>query len=143
MIKPQYIVVVGCGRLGALLASQLSNEGHSIVVIDRHEAAFKSLSSEFSGFQISGDATELAILRAAKADRADSLLAVTDQDNINLMVAQIAKILFQVPTVLARVFNPRRETIYREFGVATISPTQLSAEAFLQTLKAQFRQVRS
>jgi trk system potassium uptake protein TrkA len=134
MAKSQYIVVVGCGRLGSILASQLSGEGNSVVVIDRHESTFDSLGGEFSGFQIVGDATELAVLRSAKADKADCLLAVTDSDNINIMVAQIAKKLFEVPTVLARVFDPNREVIYREFGIETISPTQLSADAFVKTI---------
>ncbi|NEP16209.1 MAG: TrkA family potassium uptake protein [Leptolyngbya sp. SIO4C1] len=141
MKKTQYIVVVGCGRLGSMLASRLSGQGHSVVVIDPQESAFKALSAEFSGFQIIGDAAELATLHAAKADKADCLLAVTDQDNLNLMVAQIAKRLFTVPQVLARVFDPARESIYRELEIATISPTQLSADAFLQTLSQSFEQV--
>ena len=143
MKKSQYIVVVGCGRLGSILASRLSGEGNSVVVIDRNEAAFKALSSEFSGFQVTADATELATLRAAKADKADCLLAVTDSDNINIMVAQIAKKLFGVSSVLARVFDPAREAIYGEFGIATISPTQLSTEAFIQILDSQFEQEKS
>ncbi len=134
MAKSQYIVVVGCGRLGSILASKLSAEGNSVVVIDLDESNFDNLGGEFSGFQIVGDATELAVLRSAKADKADCLLAVTDSDNINIMVAQIGKKLFELPTVLARVFDPNREAIYREFGIETISPTQLSAEAFVKTI---------
>ncbi|NEQ32689.1 MAG: TrkA family potassium uptake protein [Leptolyngbya sp. SIO4C5] len=137
MANSKYIVVVGCGRLGSILASRLSAEGNSIVVIDCNDSAFRSLSSEFSGFQITGDATEMATLKAAKADKADCLLAVTDQDNLNLMVAQIAKKLFNIPTVLARVFDPAREAIYREFEIETISPTQLSAEQFVQALQTR------
>ena len=134
MAKSQYIVVVGCGRLGSILASKLSAEGNSVVVIDLNESNFDALGGEFSGFQIVGDATELAVLRSAKADKADCLLAVTDSDNINIMVAQIAKKLFEIPSVLARVFDPNREAIYRDFGIETISPTQLSAEAFVNSL---------
>ncbi|MCJ8281790.1 MAG: TrkA family potassium uptake protein [Rivularia sp. ALOHA_DT_140] len=134
MAKSQYIVVVGCGRLGSILASKLSAEGNSVVVIDLNESNFDALGGEFSGFQIVGDATELAVLRSAKADKADCLLAVTDSDNINIMVAQIAKKLFEIPSVLARVFDPNREAIYRDFGIETISPTQLSAEAFVKTI---------
>ena len=134
MAKSQYIVVVGCGRLGSILASKLSAEGNSVVVIDLDESNFDNLGGEFSGFQIVGDATELAVLRTAKADKADCLLAVTDSDNINIMVAQIGKKLFELPTVLARVFDPNREAIYRDFGIETISPTQLSAEAFVKTI---------
>lgn len=132
-----YIVVVGCGRLGSLLASHLSGKGDSVVVIDRHESTFKDLSGEFSGFQIEGDATELAVLESAKVRQADCLLAVTNKDNINIMVAQIAKTIFNVPTVLARVFDPKREQLYGEFGIETISPNQLSADYFFQALEAR------
>lgn len=132
-----YIVVVGCGRLGSLLASRLSGEGNSVVVIDRSESTFGDLSGEFSGFQIEGDATELATLEAAKVGQANCLLAVTNKDNINIMVAQIAKTMFNVPTVLARVFDPKREELYGEFGIQTISPNQLSADRFFQTLKGK------
>ena len=130
----QYIVVVGCGRLGSILASRLSSQGNSVVVIDPHESSFNNLSSDFSGFKITGDASEIEILRSAKVDQADCLLAVTDKDNINLMVTQIAKQIFKTSIVLARVFDPAREKIYRDFGIATISPTQLSADAFIANL---------
>jgi trk system potassium uptake protein TrkA len=135
MANSQYIVVVGCGRLGSTLASHLSSQGHSVVIIDTKETAFQKLSTEFSGFQIVGDAAELSLLKSAKVEKANCLLAVTNQDNTNLMVAQVAKTVFNVPTVLARVFDPNREGIYQEFGIETISPTKLSVEAFLQILK--------
>lgn len=134
MAQSKYIVVVGCGRLGSILACRLSSQGNSVVIIDSHESSFNNLNSEFSGFKITGDASERAVLLSAKADQADCLLAVTNKDNINLMVAQIAKQIFQVSTVLARVFDPAREKIYRDFGIATISPTQLSAEVFLASI---------
>jgi trk system potassium uptake protein TrkA len=138
MAKSQYIVIVGCGRLGCILASRLSSQGHSVIIIDRDESTFKSLSVEFSGFQIIGDAAELAVLQSANTQKADCLLAVTGKDNLNLMVAQLAKTLFKVPTVLARVYHPLREAIYQEFGIGTISPTELAAEAFLQSLENQW-----
>ena len=130
----QYIVVVGCGRLGSMLASRLSSQGNSVVVIDPHESSFSNSSSDFSGFQITGDASEIEILRSAKVGQADCVLAVTDKDNINLMVAQVARNVFQIGIVIARVFDPAREKIYRDFGIATISPTQLSADAFMANL---------
>ncbi|EDX86858.1 TrkA-N domain superfamily [Synechococcus sp. PCC 7335] len=136
--KSQYIVIVGCGRLGSLLAGQLSSQGHSVVVIEQYEACLSNLSSEFSGFSVVGDAAELATLRQAKVDKADCLLAVTSEDNINLMVAQIARTVFEIPTVLARVFDPDREAIYQELEIDTISPTQLSADLFLQKLGERF-----
>ena len=119
-----------------MLANRLSCFGHSVVVIDRSEAAFDKLTAEFSGFQLVGDAVELAVLRQAKTHQAHYLFATTKEDNVNLMVAQVAKTIFNVPTVIARVFDPGREAIYKEFGVTTISPTKLAASVFLQVLQS-------
>ncbi|WP_225071302.1 NAD-binding protein [Desulfuromonas sp. CSMB_57] len=132
---PQYVVIVGCGRLGSLLAGLLSEVGSSVVVIDIEESAFDLLTAGFSGFRIVGDAVEIEVLRAAKTHKADCLLATTEEDNVNLMVAQVARKVFNVPKVLARVFDPRREGVYREFDIETVSPTKLMADAFLASLE--------
>lgn len=134
MAKTWEVIVVGCSRLGALLASYLSNEGHNVVIIDMRKSAFSQLSAEFSGFTVVGDATEMEVLEQSRIHEADCLLAVTDRDNINLMVAQVGRTIFDVPTVIARVYDPAREAIYKEFGIDTISPTQLSAHALLEIL---------
>lgn len=134
-IWPQYVVIVGCGRLGSLLAGQLSQSGSNVVVIDRNETSFDMLTPEFSGFRMIGDAVEMEVLQAANVHKAECLLAVTEDDNVNLMVAQVAHEVFNVPRVMARVFDPRRETIYREFDIETISPTKLSADALLDALQ--------
>ncbi len=143
MAKFQYIVIVGCGRLGSALANQLSKLGNSVVVIDRHQSSFEKLSSEFSGFQMEGDAMELSTLHQAQVKKADCFLAATDNDNVNLTVAQIAKTLFNVPTVMARIFDPARDDVYRQFGIETICPTALSSQAFLQALEGQNRENNS
>ncbi len=129
-----YIVVVGCGRLGAHLANQLSSEGHSVVAIDLSETAFLGLSADFSGFRIEGDATQTAVLREAKVHKADILIATTHDDNVNLMVAQVAKKVFNTPKVLARVFDPRRETAYAQLGIRTICPTSVAAGLFFDAI---------
>ncbi len=131
MKESLYIVIVGCGRLGSYLANHLSRAGHSVVVIDSNEETFGDLSSDFSGFRVVGDATELAVLREAKLDEADVLLATAREDNVNLMVAQIAGKLFHVAHVLARVFDPRREQIYKQHGIETVCPTSLVAAALI------------
>lgn len=131
----QYVIIVGCGRLGSILANQLSRLGSSVVVIDPDEAAFNNLSVEFSGFQVAGDATELAILRRAGIEKADCLLATTRHDNVNLMVAQVAGTVFGVARVMARVFDPSRVAVYEQFGIETICPTLLSAEGFMAALR--------
>jgi trk system potassium uptake protein TrkA len=136
MSADQYIIVVGCGRLGSLLANRLSSVGRSVIVVDPDEDAFEQLTAEYSGFRIVGDAAELAVLLRAGIDRADCLLAVTPYDNVNFMTTQVAKTVFNVPKALARVFDPSREPIYREFGIETICPTGLSADLFLDALQA-------
>jgi trk system potassium uptake protein TrkA len=129
-----YIVIVGCGRYGSLLANRLSYLGHSVVIIDRRENAFKALSAEFSGFTLTGDAGESSVLRTAKIETADCLLSMCNEDTLNLMVTQIAKYIFGVPRVIARVYKPSYESIFRKFGVEIISPIQLALEAFLHAL---------
>jgi trk system potassium uptake protein TrkA len=132
--KNLFILVVGCGRLGSLLANRLSGKGHSVVVIDVNESAFNALSPEFSGFRIVGDATEFSVLKGAKTEKADIFIAATRDDNVNLMVSQLAKKIFNVPKVMARVFDPKRESIYKGFNIETISPTSIAVELFLDAI---------
>jgi trk system potassium uptake protein TrkA len=132
--KKFLIIIAGCGRLGSYIANKLSREAHSVVVIDQNVGAFDGLTAEFSGFKIEGDATEFAVLKEAKADKADLLIAVTRDDNVNLMVAQVAKRIFNVGRVMARVFEIKREEIYRELGIETICPTSMAGDLFLQTM---------
>lgn len=132
MKNNRYIVIVGCGRLGSHLANQLSREGNSIVVIDRDDAAFDHLSSDFSGFRQGGDATQIAVLKSAKLDKADVLIATTHEDNVNLMTAQIARKIFRVPRVLARIFDPKREQAYRSLKIETVCPTLMAAQSLLR-----------
>jgi trk system potassium uptake protein TrkA len=95
------------------------------VVIDLRSKAFENLTSVFSGFRIEGDATELEVLKAAKIDRADVMIATAADDNTNLMVSQIAKKRFNVPRVIARVITPERESVYHDLDIDTICPTTL------------------
>jgi trk system potassium uptake protein TrkA len=129
-----YIVIVGCGRLGSHLANQLSRVGHSVVVIDKNEDTFNELSPAFSGFRVLGDATQMAVLKEAKLKQADVFFATTHGDNVNLMVAQVARKLFHVTHVLARVFDPKREQVYDQLGIETICPTSVAAEMFLMAV---------
>lgn len=129
MARTLRLVVVGAGRLGRLLAGRFSAEGHEVVVVDPSEAALEDLPAEFTGFKVAGDAGELDVLRQAAAG-ADVLLAVTRDDNLNLMVAQAARELFGVEKVVARIFDPVREKLYARLGIATVNPYTLAAEAF-------------
>ena len=132
-MKTLYVVVVGCGRLGGHLANLLSRDGHRVIVIDRREAAFAKLSADtFSGFRVEGDASEPAVLRKAKIDQADLLIAATHEDNVNLMVALVAKRVFGVKQVMARVYDPGREQLYHELGLETVCLTLIAGEAFFK-----------
>ncbi|MBN1931508.1 MAG: TrkA family potassium uptake protein [Desulfobacterales bacterium] len=134
MKNNRYIVVVGCGRLGSHLANQLSHSGNLVVMIDMNETAFNDLSPDFSGFRIDGDATHMAILNEAKLKNADVLIATTHEDNVNLMVAQIAQKIFNVRLVIARVFDPKREEVYAQLGIETICPTTVAVDMFLRVV---------
>jgi len=129
-----FIFIVGCGRLGSFLANRLSSKGHSVVVIDIRDSAFDALSAEFSGFRMVGDATEFTVLKEAKIKEADVFIATTRDDNVNLMVSQIAKNIFHVPKVMARIFDPKRESIYKDFDIEAISPTLIAVELFLESI---------
>ncbi len=134
--KSLFVVVVGCGRLGSHLANQLSRSGHRVVVIDRQESAFSGLQAEaFSGFRVEGDASEPAVLRRAEIDKADVLIAATREDNVNIMVALVAKRVFRVRHVMARVYDPGREQIYRELGLGTVCPTVIAGESFFRLVR--------
>ncbi|MCK8825047.1 potassium channel family protein [Fuchsiella alkaliacetigena] len=125
-----YILIVGCGKAGSYLANSLSKKGEEVVVIDKKESAFNNLTSEFTGFTLLGDATEFEILEEAKIEQADVVVATTTNDNVNSMIAQIAKEIFGISKVLARVFAPRREEIYRQMEIDTVCPTTLSVMEF-------------
>ncbi len=127
--KSLYVVIVGCGRMGSIVANYASTEGHNVVVIDKDEKAFELLSPEFSGFTILGDATEVENLVAAKAERADVFLALTSDDNTNFMVSMIAKNYFGVKRVMARVYEPENYDLFRELGIDAVSPILLMSEA--------------
>jgi trk system potassium uptake protein TrkA len=129
-------VVVGCGRLGAILAERLSRQGADVVVIDRDERAFDGLDEDFGGFTVHGDATRRAVLDAAGTADAEVVVAVTHEDNVNLMVAQVAQRIYGVPRVLARVYDPKRQETYAHLGVETVCPTTVAADRLLTAVGA-------
>lgn len=121
-----YTVVIGCGRLGASLANAISDKEASVMMVDRDEHAFRKLGSAYGGLTMTGDATDIAVLRSAEIERADTVVSVTNDDNTNIMVAQIARNVYHIPNVICRLYDPEREIVYKEFGIDTICPTVLS-----------------
>ena len=123
-----YTVIIGCGRLGANLANTLSNEGENVLIMDSNNSSFRRLASNFGGLTVVGDGTDFNKLREAKVGSASAVIAVTNDDNTNIMVAQIARDIFKVKRVVARLYDPECETVYQEFGIDTICPSLLSAK---------------
>jgi trk system potassium uptake protein TrkA len=122
-----HVVVLGCGRVGATLALMLEADGHSVAVVDRNRDAFRRLGRTFKGKSILGIGIDEDVLRKAGIERAGAFAATTSGDNSNIMSAQIAKVKFQVPRVIARIYDPLRAEAYKELGIDTISPTLLGA----------------
>ncbi len=120
-----YVIIVGCGRVGAELAKLLSGEGHDVVVIDKKQEALKRLGDTFNGLTMVGNGFDLALLKQVGIEKADAFCAVTDGDNTNLISAQVAKKIFNVPKVFARVYDPQRAHIYTALGLDIISGTLL------------------
>ena len=124
--KETYTIIAGCGRLGANLANTLSGEGASVLIIDNNKEAFRKLSPAFTGIALNGDAVMLATLNEAQIEKASTVISVTNNDNTNILVAQIAKELFGIEHVIARLYDPERECVYKELNIETICPAVLS-----------------
>ncbi|MBI5143756.1 MAG: TrkA family potassium uptake protein [Candidatus Omnitrophica bacterium] len=121
------IMIVGCGRVGSQLALLLSQEGHNVTIIDKNQDAFKRLGGTFNGIQAAGNGFDEKLLKELKIDKQDAFVSVTSGDNTNLMASQIAKKIFKVPRVIARVYDPKRADIYKKLGLDIISGTVLVA----------------
>lgn len=121
------IVIMGCGRVGATLATMLDGDGHDVTVLDIRSEAFKRLPPGFKGRKHTGNGIDQDVLARIGLAEADAFVAVTQGDNRNVMATQMAKQLFGVRRTLCRIYDPIREEIYRELGLETISPTLVGA----------------
>ncbi|HEY7930832.1 MAG TPA: TrkA family potassium uptake protein [Acidimicrobiales bacterium] len=114
------IIVVGCGRVGSELAMQLSEEGHSVVVIDKNREAFRRL-TRFHGKTLIGSGFDRDVLFQADASHAHALAAVTSGDNTNILCARIARDNYAIQNVVARIYDPQRAEIYMKLGIPTVA----------------------
>lgn len=128
------ILIVGCGKVGSRLAGVLSRQGHDVSVLDRLAANLELLPPDFSGFTTTGVPIDQDVLRRAGIENCDALAAVTQDDNVNIMVSQLASDIFHVPKVLARVYDPQREDVFSHFGLNTVCPTNLTVAAVCSAL---------
>ena len=125
------VVIIGCGRVGSVLANRLDEAGHQVVVLDRNQHAFRRLSEKFSGERRIGNGLVEEYVRPILQEKTDMLFVMTDKDNINLMIAQRAKRNVQVGRVIAEVHDSILAGLYKELGVETVCPTDLMLKELL------------
>ena len=128
------VIIVGCGRVGALLATNLAAKGHAVTVIDPNEESFNRLPPEFNGRTVLGSGIDMDVQARAGVEHADALVACTPGDNRNIAASQIAHETFRVPRVVARINDPLRAEVFHDLGLQTISPTLLGAELVREAL---------
>lgn len=128
-----YIIVIGGGRLGYYLLKALLSEGHEVLVLEKNANICRTIIDELGSVCVRGDGCEAATLADAGTGRADMLVAVTGDDEDNLVACQVAKHKFNVPSTIARIRNPNNETIFKKLGVdVTVSATNIIIEAIEQ-----------
>lgn len=132
-----YIIIIGCGRLGSTLARELSDNGHDVCILDRDNEKLSVLGSGFNGQKIAGIEFDNDKLLEAGIHKADVLLAVTNDDNINITVSLIAKDIHKVPKIIARVNSPEKSYIYEKLGIETINPVLSGIDVLKNKLLAE------
>jgi trk system potassium uptake protein TrkA len=129
-----HVIVVGCGRVGSELAARLQREGHSVAVMDKNATAFRRLPDPWEGQKIVGFGFDRDDLEQAGIDRADAVAAVTSGDNTNILTARIARETFEIPNVVARIYDPRRAAIYQRLGIATVATVSWTVDQVARRL---------
>ncbi|MCS7181170.1 MAG: TrkA family potassium uptake protein [bacterium] len=120
-----YIIIVGCGKVGTYLA-KLLDENNNVVVIDKEEKNLEKL-TDFNGLTILGDALDIEVLKMAGIEKADAIAVMTNNDNVNIIVGQVSKKMFNVPKVIIRISDPNKEKICKLFDIEIINTTSLTA----------------
>ncbi|HLN61407.1 MAG TPA: NAD-binding protein [Symbiobacteriaceae bacterium] len=132
-----HVILVGCGRVGASLATALAADEHDVVVVDKNPDTFANLGAAFNGVTVTGTGIDIEVLRRAGIEQAHAFAAVTSHDNVNLMASQIARKIFHVPKVVARINDHRKRDAYQDFEVETICPTDLGASYLRRMLETR------
>jgi trk system potassium uptake protein TrkA len=123
-------LIVGCSSLGATITNKYSSEGKNLMVIDKNPKNFDRLSDRFSGYTITGDVTSIDVLEEAGIASAKEIVIVTDQDNINIFVAHIARKIYDVPNIYVRLLDPNNEALIKGMDIKAIFPLELSYDKF-------------
>lgn len=128
------VLIMGCGRLGARLATMLDASGNNVTVLDTNAGAFRRLPETFGGTRAIGNGMDGPVLERAGIQQMDAFIAVTQGDNRNYFASQMAKEVYGVKRVLCRIYDPVREVVFRELGLETFSPTSLGAKIMFDML---------
>lgn len=129
-----HVIVVGCGRVGSELADRLVRDGHSAVIVDKRRESFRRLPEGWPGKAIAGTGIDRDVLEEAGIRQAGALAAVTSGDNTNILVARIARETFEVPRVVARIYDPRRALIYQRLGIPTVATVSWTVDQVTRRL---------
>jgi trk system potassium uptake protein TrkA len=129
-----HVIVVGCGRVGSELAVNLERAGHSVAIIDKNKNAFRRLPERWSGRVVLGFGFDRDHLEQAGVAEAGALAAVTSGDNSNVLTARIARETFQIPNVVARIYDPRRAVIYQRLGIPTVATVTWTTDQVMRRL---------
>ncbi len=129
-----HVIIVGCGRVGSGLAVGLERAGHSIAIIDKQERAFRRLPPDWSGQRVCGFGFDRDHLDVAGAGRASALAAVTSGDNSNILTARIARETYEIPNVVARIYDPRRAEIFERLGIPTVPSVSWTTDQVLRRI---------
>lgn len=133
-MAPVHVIVVGCGRVGRELSMALQRDGHTVSVIDKDRNAFHHLPDDFAGKAVLGFGFDRDHLEQAGIGEASALAAVTNGDNTNILTARIARETFELPHVVARIYDPRRAVIFRQLGIATVAAVSWTTDQVLRRL---------
>ena len=130
------VIIMGCGRVGARLATLLDSEEHQVTILDTNTYSFRRLPPTFNGTALVGNGLDEEALKKAGIEQADAFVVVTQGDNRNVMAAQIAKHIFNVPKVICRIYDPLRRDLYSTLGLEAISPTTVFAQILKEKLES-------
>lgn len=128
--KNNYVIVAGCSRFGVNIATMLSLKGKDVVIIDINENSFRKIPPSYSGYKIQGDATDIEVLKDSGIEKASMIVVATDDDNVNIMIAQIADEIFKVESIVSRLYDTEKEIIYNDLNIKIIRPVKLTIEEF-------------
>ncbi|RRD29113.1 potassium channel family protein [Actinomyces bowdenii] len=129
-----HFVIMGCGRVGASMAAQLDRMGHSVSVIDRSSDAFRRLPADFTGRKVKGVGFDRDALEQAGIDEAQAFAAVSNGDNSNIVSARVARELYGVERVVARIYDPQRADVYERLGIPTVATVRHTAEQMMRRI---------